>query len=225
MALEAARRQESIALAAAAHAAAVVAMVLAGGATRAAIACAIWGAVVGARALWPGLPAAPRLAHVAAAIGLEVVAWWILLGISARPIDLYTLPAAGALLVIGWLARRNRPELLSWVAYGPALLAGFLPSSVPLLGPDASVARRLAVGGAALAVLIVGAVTRLQAPTVIGGAAVAVVALHELVLLWQRIPSWMPLSVAGLLVLALAITYERRRRDMGRLRSYVGRMS
>ncbi len=219
------RRVESAALLAAAHAAALVAVILAGGAWRSALVCALWGVVVGGRALWPGLPARPRFVQTSAAIGLELVAWWLLLGLSPRPVDWYTLPAALTLLAIGWIAVRYRPGLRSWPAYGPALVAAFLPSSVPLLGAEASVTRRLALGGAALAVLIAGSLLRMQAPTVIGAVIVVLVALHELVLLWQMIPAWIPLSVAGLLVLAIAMTYERRRRDVVRLRSYVGRMS
>jgi hypothetical protein len=53
----------------------------------------------------------------------------------------------------------------------------------------------------------------------------AIVALHELVLLWQRLPGWIPLAVGGAILLFLAITYERRRRDLSRLRSAVGRMT
>jgi hypothetical protein len=47
-------------------------------------------------------------------------------------------------------------------------------------------------------VVLWGAVGHRQAPVVIGGAVLVLVALHELVLLWQRIPGWIPLSTGGL---------------------------
>ena len=43
-------------------------------------------------------------------------------------------------------------------------------------------------------------------------------------LLWDRLPRWVPLAVAGVLLVAVAMRYERRRRDLGRLREAVGRM-
>jgi hypothetical protein len=52
------------------------------------------------------------------------------------------------------------------------------------------------LGVAALAVVWFGAVAHRQAPVVIGGVVLALVALHELVLLWQRVQGWIPLAVA-----------------------------
>jgi hypothetical protein len=49
--------------------------------------------------------------------------------------------------------------------------------------------------------------------------------LPELVFLWRVLPTWMPLTLAGLVVLGCAITYERRRRDLARLRTMIGRMT
>lgn len=223
---ESSHRGEGVALAAAGHATAFVALLLTGGLVRAALASAIWGLVVGLRALWPGLGATYRRTLASIAAGLELLGWWFLLGANdVRIVDAYTVPLAVVALVAGWLALRSRPELRSWVAYGPALAAGFLPSLAPLLTGDASVTRRLVLGGLALATVLVGAWAHLQAPVIIGTIALLVVAIHELVLLWQLLPTWIPLSAAGLLVLLLAVTYERRRRDVVRLRGAVARMT
>jgi hypothetical protein len=73
--------------------------------------------------------------------------------------------------------------------------------------------------------VVLGALRRRQAPVVVGGAVLLVVALHELVLLWQRLPGWIPLAIGGSVLLFLAITYERRRRDVTRIRTALYRMT
>jgi hypothetical protein len=82
----------------------------------------------------------------------------------------------------------------------------------------------LALGVAALVVVLGGAVRRRQAPVVIGGTVLALVALHETVLLWDRVHRWILLAAAGLVLIGLATTYERRRRDLARLTAAVTRM-
>ena len=218
-------RLESAALGAAAHASALVAFVLCGSTDRGAVIAAAWGALVGVRALWPGLPSRPRRVYAAAAAGLELIAWWLLAASrGVHVVEVYTLPLAAVALFCGWLAARSRP-LGSWIAYGPALLAASLPSLAPALAPDASATRRLVVGAVALAVVLIGAHARLQAPVIIGGATLVLLPLPELVFLWRVLPTWMPLTLAGLAVLGCAITYERRRRDLARLRTMIGRMT
>jgi hypothetical protein len=52
----------------------------------------------------------------------------------------------------------------------------------------------------------------------------ALLAVHEVALVWDLIPRWAPLAAAGLVLVAVATTYERRRRDLARLAGVVGRM-
>ena len=85
--------------------------------------------------------------------------------------------------------------------------------------------RRLALGAAAVAVVLAGSAGRRQAPVVVGGAVLTLLALHEIALLWDLLPRWIPLATAGLLLVGVAMTYERRRRDLNRLRGAVGRMT
>ncbi|GAA1807104.1 hypothetical protein HC028_20495 [Planosporangium flavigriseum] len=210
----------------AAHATAFVALLLTIPAIRhSAGVCTLWGVALGLRALLPGEAAAGRRVRVAAAATIELVAYWLLLVASAvATLEAYTLPAAGVALLAGWLAARTRPGLHSWSAYGPALLAGFAPSAATLLGGAGEPARRFALGAAAVIVVVVGSLRRRQAPVVVGGTVLALVAVHEVVRFWDLVPRWIPLAVAGLLLVGLATTYERRRRDMARLREAVGRM-
>jgi hypothetical protein len=229
------RRAEAAAVEGAANGAAVVALLLAAGAAgsaagsagsagQAAVVAALWGVGLGLRALWPGLARAGRTGRAVAAAGAELLAWWLLLADrDVVTVEAYTLPAAGVAAVVGWLVLRTRPEVGSWVALGPALLAAFLPSLFVALA-DPVPLRRLLLGAGAVAVVVVGAQRRWRAPVLLGGGVALVVALRELVLVWQRVPSWIPLTVAGLLLVTLAATYERRRRDLTRLRQAVDRM-
>jgi hypothetical protein len=189
--------------------------------------CAAWGVAIGLRALWPGTSRSGRAALAATGAGYELAAWWLLLadrGVAL--VEAYTIPLALVGLLAGFAALRARPELRSWVSYGPALAAGFLPSLAVVLSAGAGTPwRRLLLGVAALIVVVAGSIRRRQAPVVVAGAVLVTVALHEIALVWDRLPRWIPLAVGGLILVGLAITYERRRRDLARLRSAVGRMT
>ncbi|WP_223201320.1 SCO7613 C-terminal domain-containing membrane protein [Micromonospora sp. M42] len=140
-------------------------------------------------------------------------------------LEAYTLPAAALALGAGLLALRRRPGLTSWLTLGPALGAAFLPSLVSVLvSGEPQPWRRLALGAAAVAVVLGGAARRWQAPVVLGSATLVPLALHELARGWDLLPRWLFLGVGGLLLIGLAATYERRRRDLVRLREAVARL-
>jgi hypothetical protein len=212
---------------AAAHAGAVLALLLAVEFARhAAVVCTVWGIALGLRALRPGERVGVRRGLVVAAAVAELLGWWLLIaGGQVSTLEAYTLPGALVALLAGWLATRSRPQLSSWVAYGPALAAALLPSLASVLVGDGQPERRLLLGLGALAVVVVGAYARMQAPVIVGGVVLAAVALHELVLVWDVLPRWIPLAAAGLLLVGLAMTLERRRRDLTRLRATLTRMS
>ena len=211
--------------------AAVALLFTAGSDRHAAAVCTLWGIAVGARALWPGTGRTARGAFAAVAGGFELVAWWLLLSdLDVALVEAYTLPLAGVALLAGYVAARHRPDLGSWVAYGPALAAAFLPSlgtvfGITSEGGDGQPGRRLLLGIGAMLVVLGGSVRRRQAPVVVGGAVLVIVALHEIALLWDRLPRWIPLALGGAVLVGLAITYERRRRDVARLREAVARMT
>jgi hypothetical protein len=167
-----------------------------------------------------------RDAYLVAAGAAELAGWgWLMVVHHVGLVEAYSVPAAAVALLAGVLARRRQRELTSWAAYGPALVAGLLPSLASIAGSDGQYPRRLLLGLAALAILLAGARVRLQAPVVVGGGALALVALHELAQVWDLVPRWIPLAAAGLLLVALAATLERRRRDFDRLRTAFTRMS
>ncbi|OZV82501.1 hypothetical protein CA850_09530 [Micromonospora echinospora] len=221
------RPAEGLVLDAAAQGVALTALLLSVGSRRqAALVCVLWGTVVALRALRPGESVGRRWTFAAVAGGSELLGAWLLLTVAeVTLLEAYTLPAAGLALLAGLVALRTRPGLTSWTALGPGLAAALLPSLASVLvGADPQPWRRLLLGAGALGVVLFGAVRRWQAPVVLGATVLVPLALHEVVRSWDLVPRWIFLAVGGLALIGLATTYERRRRDLARLRSVVGRM-
>ncbi|MFJ6393143.1 SCO7613 C-terminal domain-containing membrane protein [Streptomyces sp. NPDC091972] len=161
-----------------------------------------------------------------AATALFVLATWVRL--AAWEIDIpeaYTVPVTIPALLVGHLRRRRVPETSSWTAYGPGLAATLLPSLV-MAWDDPDWTRPLLLGLAALSLTLMGGGHSLQAPLVLGGSVLTLDALHELapyiVQVADALPRWVPLALAGLLLLALGASYERRIRDVRRMRDFLG---
>ncbi|MEU9826723.1 SCO7613 C-terminal domain-containing membrane protein [Micromonospora chersina] len=217
----------AVALEAAAQAVALLALLLTGGALRhAAAVCVLWGLAVAVRVLRRGETPPRRWGFAAVAGGSELLGGWLLLAAGGVAVlEAYTLPAAALALGAGLLALRSRPGLNSWLALGPGLGAALLPSLVSVLAaPDPQPARRLALGLVALGAVLGGAARRWKAPVLLGAATLVPLALHELARGWDLLPRWIFLGLGGLALIALAATYERRRRDLARLRAAVGGM-
>ncbi len=161
----------------------------------------------------------PDRRAVAAAGGLLLSAssWVRLADAGVHAPEPYVLPLAAVALLLGGLRRRAEPATRSWAAYGPGLLLALVPSLLAGLGDD-ELTRLLLVGLAALAVLLAGARSRLQAPLAVGGAVLAVVALDLVGPYAAALPRWLSLGGAGTLLLVVGATYEQRRRDLARLR-------
>ncbi|MBM7490627.1 hypothetical protein JOD64_001849 [Micromonospora luteifusca] len=222
-----ARAQVGRVLDAAAQAVALVAAVLAVEAARhLATVCVLWGAAVALRLLRRGERAGRRWAFAGIAAGSELLGAWVLLAAGGVTVlEAYTVPASALALGAGLLALRTRPGLTSWPALGPGLVAALLPSLVSVLaGSDPQPWRRLLLGAAALGAVLAGASRRWQAPVLLGGWVLALLALHELARGWDLLPRWIYLGAGGLALVGLAATYERRRRDLARLRATVARL-
>ncbi|MFE7379925.1 SCO7613 C-terminal domain-containing membrane protein [Streptomyces zhihengii] len=168
----------------------------------------------------------PAAGHLAAVL-LVLAAWTRLLAWDVTSPEAYTLPVSVPALAVGALRRRRDPGTSSWTAYGPGLAVTLVPSLLWTFG-DTHWLRPLLLGLAALAVTLAGAKGRLQAPLVLGGTVLALVALHELAPYVAQVvgalPRWIPPAAAGVLLLATGATYEQRLRDARRLREGLGRM-
>ncbi|MFF3614141.1 SCO7613 C-terminal domain-containing membrane protein [Streptomyces sp. NPDC002580] len=163
-----------------------------------------------------------------AAAALFVLAAWVRLaawGVGSP--EAYTLPVTVPALFVGAFRRRRDAAVSSWTAYAPGLSVTLVPSPLAAWG-DAQWPRPLLLGAAALAVTLLGARHRLRAPLLLGGTVLVLDVLHELapyiVQVVGALPRWTPPALAGLLLLAVGATYERRIRDARRVREVLGRM-
>ncbi|MEU2286209.1 hypothetical protein ABZ614_30480 [Streptomyces sp. NPDC013178] len=163
-----------------------------------------------------------------AAAALFLLAGWVRLAAwDVTTPEAYTLPVTVPALLVGAWRRHREPLTSSWTAYGPGLAATLLPSLAAAWG-DPQWTRPLLLGAAALLVTLLGARHRLQAPLVLGGTALVLDALHELAPYLAQaadaLPRWVPPALAGLLLLAVGATYERRIREVRRVREALGKM-
>ncbi|RRC95403.1 SCO7613 C-terminal domain-containing membrane protein [Schaalia canis] len=133
-------------------------------------------------------------------------------------IELFTVPLGVALLIVGLVAVRGETRWRSWVTITPALFALLVvPVLAEIVTPSAW--RIGLVTVLVVVVIVIGAHGRLQAPLLAGSIAALIhaviavrTALPELVIPW-----WVWLSVAGLILVVVASTYEARLRDARRL--------
>ncbi|MDP9797544.1 hypothetical protein J2S43_006056 [Catenuloplanes nepalensis] len=208
----------------AAHATAVVGFLLVIGVDLryAAAVALLWSIAIGVRAIFG--PWRRPLGLTAA--GWLLLAWWLLLGsVRIGVWEAYTLPAALVAAVAGVVAARRWPALSSWRAYAVSVTAALLPSLALVLLGDASWQRRLLLGTGAIILVVAGAIRRRQSPVVLGGGTLLLLSVTEVARVWDLLPRWLPFALGGLVLVTLAITYERRRRDLTRLRAAVGRMN
>ncbi|MGW4947188.1 SCO7613 C-terminal domain-containing membrane protein [Actinoplanes sp. NPDC004185] len=183
---------------------------------------AAWGAVLGLTATRPGRTPNQRRNLFWLAVGFEIIGIWLFIAIAdvALP-EAYTLPFAALALLVGVLEARQRPDLSSWAAYGPALLAAFVPTIGIVVATDAGDLRELLLLLGAVATLIVGSRLQQQAPVVVGAAATAIAAIHFATTL---VGPWLVLVPVGVILLFLGATNENRRRTQERLRGALVRM-
>jgi hypothetical protein len=183
---------------------------------------AAWGAVIGLAVGRPGRTYRQRRVLFWLAIAFEFVGWCLFMTLSNVAVpEAYTLPFAGLALLAGILEARQRPDLSSWAAYGPALLAAFVPTLGIVLATDAGDLRELFLLLGAVATLIVGSRLQQQAPVVVGAIATAVAAIHFTVTL---VGPWLVLVPVGVVLLFLGATDESRRRTQQRVRGALVRM-
>jgi len=217
---------ETITVEAGSYAGAVLALLLASRSLPhlAVFACA-WGVVLSIAAARPNRPRLYRNGLIWFATGHEVLAWWLFMDVSRVHLpEAYTLAVAAAALVIGYLEARRHPEVSSWLGYGVALVAAFLPSLAIVLTTGETPLRRGVLIVTAAAVLIVGSLRRLQAPVVVGGITLGVAALHELAVVSTAALLWTVMALVGAVLIGLGANYEKRRRELQKLRGALGRM-
>lgn len=166
-------------------------------------------------AVMAALSADRRIFYGLAAAGLALCSVWAWLA-AARVgiVEAYTAPAAAAALAAGIIGWRNAPGR-SWLRLGPALVLGIGPTLALGIADDDPV--RLVVSVVlAMAAVLAGALRRLQAPLCLGAAALFVLGIDQ----WGddlvRMPRWITLGAAGMVLMWIGATFEHRRRDWRR---------
>ncbi|MFF5230324.1 SCO7613 C-terminal domain-containing membrane protein [Dactylosporangium sp. NPDC000521] len=213
--------REAMTIEAAGYAGAVVAVLLTlGSAAHTAAALTALGAVLGLSAARKGRSGQQRVVLIIAASVAELIAIWLLLiTVKVALIEAYTLPFAVLALITGLLEIRRRPELGSWLAYGPALVAGFAPSlALAIANENSPELRRVLLILAGVITVAIGAVRQQKAPVAVGSAVTIIATVNELLRI--GLPVWMLLLLfggTGLLLITLGATYEQRQR-LDRLR-------
>jgi hypothetical protein len=154
---------------------------------------------------------------VAGALLLAASSWVRLADAGVTHPEPYVLPLAAVALLLGHLRRRAQPGTSSFAAYGAGLSLALVPSLLAAYA-GSPLWRPLTLGGLTLAIVLVGARERLQAPLVIGGSVLVADALLLLAPYAAALPRWLLLGAAGTLLVAVGATYEQRLRDLGRLR-------
>jgi hypothetical protein len=156
--------------------------------------------------------------YVIAALCTGSLGWWSMLGtLEVETLEFYTAPPAAVVFLIGLWRLEKRPEVGSWSTLALPILIGIGPSLLMAL-EDGNEFRRVGVGAAAIAVIIAGLMRRWQAPLVLGSIALAVITVNELLLLRGHIPVWVPPAIGGAILITFGATFEKRRRDVRRIR-------
>lgn len=156
----------------------------------------------------------------AGAAALGAVWAWLAAG-NVDIVEAYTAPAALAALAAGMLLQHSGPGR-SWLTLGPAVVLAIGPTL--LIGTATDDLPRL-ISATAISVMAVtgGALRRLQAPLILGAAALLILALDQ----WGdeiiRMPRWITVGVAGALLMWIGATFERRRQNVRRASEVLGR--
>jgi hypothetical protein len=179
----------------------------------------IWGLLLGSAALRRDRTPERRAWLIRAALAAELGAAWLLLysvGVGVGLVEGYSAPFAAVALLAGALELRQRPDLSSWAAYGPALVGGFGPSVVLVVVGEDSVWRWVTLFLVAVLTVVVGTYRRRQAPVVTGAIVVLLVALVEMIRLLIRgqIAGAVLVASAGAVLIAFGALSERRRRSL-----------
>ncbi|WP_157974723.1 SCO7613 C-terminal domain-containing membrane protein, partial [Glycomyces dulcitolivorans] len=156
--------------------------------------------------------------YINAALATGTAGWWLLLAAQeVDTVEFFTAPPAAVLFLIGLWRLERRPQSGSWSTLALPIVIGMGPSLLLALG-DGEPARRVGVGAAAIAVIIAGLGRRWQAPLVLGSVALLVLTINELTLVWDYIPVWIPPAIGGAVLIGAGATFEKRRRDIARIR-------
>jgi hypothetical protein len=153
-----------------------------------------------------------------------VLASWIAVGgagVGVGTPEAYTLPAALGLLLIALPVLRSGAS--SWAAEGAAVGVALVPSALVTVAQPTPL-RLVLVVAAAAALTVGGTLAHRQAPFVVGAGSLVLVVVGRLTPYAPLLPRWLTLGTAGLLLLVVGATYERRRQQAREAVAWVAQM-
>lgn len=151
---------------------------------------------------------------------LAAATWVRLEQIGVTAPEPYTLPSAVALLVVGLLHLRRRPETSTYTALMPGLALALVPSLLWALTDPVSL-RALLLGVGCVALVLIGAQLKWSAPLAAGATVGGLLVLREAAPYAGSVPQWATIGLAGALLLLLGVTWERRLREVRLAGSYL----
>jgi hypothetical protein len=156
---------------------------------------------------------------------LACATWVRLADLGVRQPEAYTLPSALALIVVGLMHLRRHPGSSTLQALGPGLGLALLPSLVWVLAEPGTL-RAALLGLSCLALVLAGIGLRWSAPLAYGAAVGATVVLRHAApyIADSGVPRWVLIGFAGVLLVALGVTWEQRVREARAMAGYVSRL-
>jgi hypothetical protein len=178
-------------------------------------------AVVGVAAGCYAVVSGRRPVAVVAMAVLVLASWIAVGGAGVQTPEAYTLPAAVGLLLVALPGIRAGAP--SWAAEGAAAGVALVPSALVVVAEPTAL-RLVLVIAAAAALVVAGTLLHRQAPFVVGAGVLLLVAVGRLGPYAPLLPRWLTLGAAGLLLLVVGATYERRRQQAREAVAWVGQM-
>lgn len=172
---------------------------------------------------WVGFAIArQRGARWVAALAGTVGASVLMAEAGVETVEAYTVTAAALLASAGiwWLAEDRRVR--TFTALWPAVSIGLVPSILVLAADPSDTLRTVSLIVVAGALAGTGLATRWLAPMLAGAVTAIAVALIQLASLVGQLPRWVAFAAVGVLLVALAASYERQRQ---RLRALSARLA
>jgi len=151
---------------------------------------------------------------------LAIASWVRLWDVGVNAPEAYTLPSAVALAIAGVVYLRRHPRSSTVTALAPSLSLGLVPSLLWVMWEPAG-PRSVLLGTACLALLVLGVRLKWTAPVVFAATVGALLVLRHVFPAADAVPQWVLIGLAGTLLVAMGITWERRIQEARAVLGYV----
>jgi hypothetical protein len=155
---------------------------------------------------------------------LAAASWVRLWDVGVETPEAYTLPSAVALLLVGLQHLRTHRSASTVTTLGSGLGLALVPSLLWAL-EDPAQPRSLWLGLGCLTLVAAGSRLRWTAPMLAGAAVGSVLVLRLAApYVGDAVPRWVVIGVAGAMLIAMGVTWERRLREARQVMAYVRRL-